>query len=148
MEEHEDHSFEKKVPTNAVCRTVNDFTGASDNTKKNSYQLLELLYHLREKMVDSAGVGQMENSSAWQKCSGDHPLQTAWAFWYDKKQLKKTDGTEFRNKLQKIGSFDTVESFWKTYLYLRRPSTLEMNVNLYLFRDGPNIAPMWEAFPR
>jgi translation initiation factor 4E len=99
-------------------------------------------------VTDSGNVGQMENSSAWVKNTGDHALQTAWAFWYDKKQLKKTDGVEFRNKLHKIGSFDTVEAFWKLYLYLRRPSTLEMNVNLYLFRDGPNIAPMWEAFPR
>jgi translation initiation factor 4E len=50
--------------------------------------------------------------------------------------------------LQKVGSFDTVESFWKLYLYLKRPSALESNVNLYLFRDGPEIAPMWECFPK
>ena len=130
------------------CLAADDRNGEWDSKKDDCSQFLQSLYHFRRRMVDSANVGQMENSSAWQKCSGDHPLQTAWAFWYDKKQLKKTDGTEFRNKLQKIGSFDTVESFWKTYLYLRRPSTLEMNVNLYLFRDGPNIAPMWEAFPR
>lgn len=24
---------------------------------------------------------------------------------------------------------------------------LEENVNIYLFRDGPSIAPMWECFP-
>jgi hypothetical protein len=99
-------------------------------------------------MTDAVNIGQMENTSVWVTNSNDHPLQTAWAFWYDKKQTKKTDGTEFRNKLHKIGSFDTVESFWKLYLFLKRPSKLEMNVNLYCFRDGPNIAPMWEAFPR
>lgn len=93
-------------------------------------------------------VGQMSNSSVWTKNSTDHPLQTAWSFWYDKKQSKKTDEHEFRNKLQKLGSFDTVESFWQLYLFLKRPSTLEINVNIYMFRDGPNIAPMWEAFPR
>ena len=46
-----------------------------------------------------------------------------------------------------MGSFDTVENFWKLYVFLKRPSALENNVNLYLFRDGPTIAPMWECFP-
>ena len=77
-----------------------------------------------------------------------HPLQTAWTFWYDKKESKKTSTTEFRDRLKKLATFDTVESFWNIYLHLKRPSVLEVNVNLYLFRDGPNIVPMWEAFPR
>ena len=80
--------------------------------------------------------------------AGDHPLQTAWAFWYDKKQFKKTDTTEYKSQLQKLAVFDTVEGFWKIYCYLKRPSALDLNVNLYLFRDGPSIVPMWEAFPR
>lgn len=52
---------------------------------------------------------------------------------------------EYRAGLRKLGSFSTVESFWKHYLYMKRPSHLENNVNLYLFRDGPNMAPMWEV---
>ncbi|CAE7815298.1 NCBP [Symbiodinium microadriaticum] len=56
--------------------------------------------------------------------------------------------SEYRASLIKLGSFDTVESFWKLYLYLKRPSVLDVNVNLYLFRDGPDIAPMWECFPK
>lgn len=83
-----------------------------------------------------------------ERCEGDHPLQTPWAFWYDRKQSKKTDTAEFKGQLHKLGSFDTVEGFWKLYCYLKRPSALEVNVNFYLFRDGPNIFPMWEAFPR
>ena len=79
---------------------------------------------------------------------GDHPLETGWAFWYDKKQSKKTDTTEFSGNLTKVGSFDSVEGFWKLYCHLKRPSALEVNSNLYLFRDGPTNAPMWEAFPR
>lgn len=84
-----------------------------------------------------------------ERAAGDHPLQTGWAFWYDvKKSNKKTDTVEFRTQLQKLGSFDSVESFWKLYCYIKRPSTLENNVNLYMFRDGPTNIPMWEAFPR
>ena len=78
---------------------------------------------------------------------GDHPLQTSWAFWYDKKG-KVVDPNDYRQRLNKLGSFDTVEGFWKLYCYLKRPSNLDLNVNLYLFRHGPEIIPMWEAFPR
>ncbi len=55
--------------------------------------------------------------------------------------------SEYRAGLIKLGSFDTVENFWKLYVFLKRPSALEVNVNLYLFRDSPTIAPMWECFP-
>mmetsp|Transcript_26423 Transcript_26423/g.26673 ORF Transcript_26423/g.26673 Transcript_26423/m.26673 type:complete len:241 (-) Transcript_26423:150-872(-) len=96
--------------------------------------------------IDS-NVGQMEQSTTWVREEGDHPLQTSWAFWYDKKQHKKQASDEFRAHLHKLGSFDTVESFWKLFVYMKRPSKLENNVNLYLFRDGPNFAPMWECFP-
>lgn len=84
--------------------------------------------------------------------ANDHPLQTPWAFWYDKKQpfttKTRVDASEFRGHLHKLGSFDSVESFWKMYCYLKRPSNLELNVNLYLFRDLPGMIPMWEAYPR
>lgn len=94
-------------------------------------------------------VGQMENSTVWDKGADEHHLQTAWSFWYDRKQTKKVGGaSEYRATLIKLGSFDTVETFWKLYLYLKRPSVLDVNVNLYLFRDGPDIAPMWECFPK
>lgn len=82
---------------------------------------------------------------------GDHPLQTGWAFWYDKKQRydpNKVDSNEYKGNLHKIGSFSTVEGFWKLYCHLKRPSTLDLNINLYLFRDGPQHVPMWEAYPR
>lgn len=93
-----------------------------------------------------------------------HPLQTAWAFWYDKKQrydpnkAQSNDPNEYKGQLHKIGAFDSVEGFWKLYCHLKRPSTLENNVNIYLFRDtipkdattpvSPIHIPMWEAYPR
>lgn len=86
---------------------------------------------------------------------GDHQLNSGWCFWYDKRSkpsaFNAASGSttvEYRNRLHKIGAFDTVEGFWKLYCHLKRPSQLDTNVNLYLFRDGPNIAPMWESFPK
>lgn len=90
------------------------------------------------------------NSIRIDKMPGDHDLQSSWSFWYDRKQNKKIghDAMDFRGQLQKLATFETVEGFWKIFCYLKRPSALEINVNLYLFRGGPNIVPMWEAFPR
>lgn len=34
------------------------------------------------------------------------------------------------------------------YIHVKRPSQLSRDVNLYMFRDLPNCAPMWEAFPQ
>jgi translation initiation factor 4E len=34
------------------------------------------------------------------------------------------------------------------YIHVKRPSQLNRDVNLYLFRDLPNCSPMWEAFPQ
>lgn len=101
-----------------------------------------------ENVTVPTNVGQMNNSTVWAPVEGEHKLQTPWSFWYDKGQHQHTkDAEKYRAMLIKLGSFDTVESFWKMYLHMKRPSALEHNVNLYLFRDGANIAPMWECFP-
>lgn len=90
-----------------------------------------------------------EKSFTWATGATDHPLQTSWSFWYDKKPSKRsTDPADYRSQLVKVGSFGTVESFWKMYSYMKRPSKLEQNVNMHVFREGANIAPMWECFPR
>ncbi|DAZ96215.1 TPA: hypothetical protein N0F65_012577 [Lagenidium giganteum] len=77
----------------------------------------------------------------------EHPLNTPWALWYDKKLPKKIDVGTYQSNLQKIATFSTVEDFWRHYIHVKRPSQLSRDVNLYLFRDRPNCAPMWEAFP-
>ncbi|EEY52911.1 eukaryotic initiation factor 4E, putative [Phytophthora infestans T30-4] len=67
---------------------------------------------------------------------------------YDKKMPKKIDVGTYQSNLQKIANFNTVEDFWRHYIHVKRPSQLSRDVNLYLFRDQPNCAPMWEAFPQ
>ncbi|KAG3120376.1 hypothetical protein PI124_g3664 [Phytophthora idaei] len=78
----------------------------------------------------------------------EHSLQTRWSLWYDKKMPKKIDVGTYQSNLQKIATFNTVEDFWRHYIHVKRPSQLSRDVNLYLFRDQPNCAPMWEAFPQ
>ena len=43
----------------------------------------------------------------------EHDLQTGWALWYDRKMPKKTDAGTYQSNLRKIGSFSTVEEFWR-----------------------------------
>ncbi len=104
--------------------------------------------------VEKSPAEQSSESVRVPRGPNDHLLQSGWCFWYDKRQkpsaFANANATtvEYRNRLHKIGAFDTIEGFWKLYCHLKRPSQLDQNVNLYLFRDGPQIAPMWEAFPK
>lgn len=40
---------------------------------------------------------------------GRHRLETAWTFWYDKKDKSK----DYEENLQQLGTFDTVEDFFR-----------------------------------
>ena len=42
-----------------------------------------------------------------------HPLQTTWTIWYHKKPKTAIGSTKYEDLLHKIGSFDTIEGFWK-----------------------------------
>ena len=77
----------------------------------------------------------------------EHALQTSWSFWYDRKAPKKTDQGTYQSNLHRLGSFETVEEFWRHYVHVKRPSELGRDTNLYLFRNVPECTPMWEAFP-
>merc|ERR1711879_1140280 len=47
--------------------------------------------------------------------------------------------------LRQLGSFNTIEGFYRHYTYLLRPSELPRDHNVLLFRKG--YKPMWEEFP-
>jgi translation initiation factor 4E len=76
---------------------------------------------------------------------GEHDLQCGWCFWYDKKEKRKSK--QFAANLHKLCEFSTVEGFWRHYVHLVSPATLNNDVNLHMFRAGPNNTPMWESYP-
>eukprot|EP01138_Halocafeteria_seosinensis_P011252 gb/GECG01011494.1/.p1 GENE.gb/GECG01011494.1/~~gb/GECG01011494.1/.p1 ORF type:complete len:244 (+),score=38.41 gb/GECG01011494.1/:1-732(+) len=97
-----------------------------------------------------------QNESHGQKSSHEgkqHPLESAWTFWYDKKLTRQeyveakrqNPDFQYQDNLNKLGTFDTVEGFWRHYIYLQRPSAMENDMNMYLFREGH--MPMWESYP-
>lgn len=64
-------------------------------------------------------------------------LENEWCFW-----TTKNTGGEFHDRMEMFASFKTVSEFWKIYLHLKRPSTLEERTDLFLFKKG--IFPEWE----
>jgi len=48
--------------------------------------------------------------------------------------------------LHSLGTFNSVESFWRHYSHLRRPSNIPNGCNVSVFRA--NLVPAWESFPR
>jgi len=75
-----------------------------------------------------------------------HPLESEWTFWYDKRpamgKRMKGEQESYESNLCPIGTFGTVEDFWRHYNYLVKPSKLELNSNYHFFKNG--IKPMWE----
>lgn len=103
--------------------------------------------------------------SAWgrsesRKCT---PLNAGRAR-YDKKLPHSAPPSDFKANLKRIGTFSTVEGFWRCatarklphvrqrasltpvcrhYVYLKRPSSLPRDVNVSVFRE--ELLPMWEV---
>jgi len=75
-----------------------------------------------------------------------HPLEFEWTLWYDKRPAtqKRIRGEQeqYESNLRPIGSFGTVEDFWRYYNHLVKPSKMENNSNYHLFKKG--VKPMWE----
>mmetsp|Transcript_26405 Transcript_26405/g.69777 ORF Transcript_26405/g.69777 Transcript_26405/m.69777 type:complete len:363 (+) Transcript_26405:68-1156(+) len=75
----------------------------------------------------------------------ESPLETAWTFWYDKKTTDRKESDQYMEGLKQLGSFNTIEGFYRHYTYLLRPSELPRDHNVLMFRKG--YKPMWEEFP-
>ena len=63
-------------------------------------------------------------------------LQNNWTFYLKERK---------NSKLHKIGTFDSVESFWSYYSYLIPPSKLESGSNYYLFKQ--DYQPFYDEQP-
>lgn len=64
----------------------------------------------------------------------------------DKKRKRGTcDETKFKSGLKTVASFKTIDDFYNIWSYMKKPTELACDVNLYLFRQG--LTPAWESFP-
>lgn len=78
--------------------------------------------------------------------NGEHLLQSPWTFWFARKMPKAHPSpVNYAEHLQKIASFNTVESFYRTYVYIARPHDLPKDSTFHMFKG--DVVPMWESFP-
>jgi len=96
------------------------------------------------------------DGNSFQCPDGEKRLQTPWTIHYmSNKTKKKTPAKrkkghvkEYLENLTYVGTFSSVEGFWRYYSWLKKPSELPMNnrSTLYMFRA--NLQPAWETFPQ
>merc|ERR1711974_267234 len=55
------------------------------------------------------------------------------------------DEHKFKSGLKTVSSFKTIDDFYNIWSYMKRPTELATDVNVYLFRQG--LIPAWESFP-
>lgn len=73
----------------------------------------------------------------------DANLHYVYSFWtFFKRDAKEKSLNEFQNELQKVVDVLSLDEFWGIYKHLKRPSSLDKNNEIMLFRN--NIKPYWE----
>mmetsp|Transcript_143133 Transcript_143133/g.398840 ORF Transcript_143133/g.398840 Transcript_143133/m.398840 type:complete len:230 (-) Transcript_143133:124-813(-) len=77
--------------------------------------------------------------------AGEHPLETAWTLWVDKKTTDRKEQSAYMEGLKQLGTFQTIEGFLRLLAFIKKPSTFPRDYNLLCFRNG--CKPMWEEFP-
>jgi len=70
------------------------------------------------------------------------PLEHAWSFWFDKYIGPGKTPQEYADALILVGTFDSVQVFWKWFNNLPPVSTIQTSSTLHLMKKG--IRPVWE----
>nr|XP_025866117.1 eukaryotic translation initiation factor 4E type 2-like isoform X1 [Vulpes vulpes] len=69
----------------------------------------------------------------------EHPLQYNYTFWYS----RRTPGCPTSSQsFEQIGTFASVEQFWRFYSHMVHPRDLTGHSDFRLFKEG--VKPMWE----
>lgn len=84
-------------------------------------------------------------ASSFHVPDNEHRLQTPWTlYWLNKQHLAPNSSqASYLSNLRKLGTFNSIESFWRHYCHLKRPSKLGHGFNVALFRA--NLVPAWEV---
>jgi translation initiation factor 4E len=72
------------------------------------------------------------------------PLNSTWIFWYASRK-EKDHHIPYGERLTKIAEFNTLQDFFKYYLYLKPVNEIDRNVDIGLFKEG--YQPLWESCP-
>lgn len=72
-------------------------------------------------------------------------MQTNWQFWYYARTQQSQEEKEkpYREQLKSLGNIPTIEHFFNYYVFLKKPSDMPRDIDLFFFRD--DNMPMWEV---
>eukprot|EP01134_Creolimax_fragrantissima_P001379 CFRG1379T1 len=74
---------------------------------------------------------------------GTFKIYTPFVLWYsDKSKKDQRSQTAYENTLQQVSVIRTLEEFWGTYCFLKRPDDFGFSSDFHLFKEG--ILPVWE----
>ena len=87
----------------------------------------------------------IEGESGENKLNVDNvPLNSTWIFWYASRK-EKDHHIPYCDRLIKIAEFNTLQDFFKYYLYIKPVYEIDRNVDIGLFKEG--YQPLWESCP-
>uniref|UniRef100_A0A2K6EHR2 Eukaryotic translation initiation factor 4E family member 2 n=1 Tax=Propithecus coquereli TaxID=379532 RepID=A0A2K6EHR2_PROCO len=73
----------------------------------------------------------------------EHPLWYNYTFWYSRRTPgHPTSSQSYEQNIEQIGTFASVEQFWRYYSHMVHPRDLTGHSDFHLFKEG--IKPMWE----
>ena len=95
--------------------------------------------HVRRPSLPDASDTSLENAS-----ESKIKLENTWTFWYTGFRAHQVGLTQnnYENTLQKIGTFDTVQDFWRYWNNIVNISDFPELATLSLFKEG--VKPLWE----
>ncbi|MCQ2820313.1 MAG: eukaryotic translation initiation factor EIF4E family protein [archaeon] len=69
-------------------------------------------------------------------------LSNKWSFWYISRN-ENVHHLSYKTRAMEVNSFNTMEDFFKTYMFLRPINEIERNNEIGLFKNG--YQPLWES---
>ena len=72
---------------------------------------------------------------------GENQLHSRWTFWYHRRG-GNSKNMDYNESIKGIGSFGTVEAYWKIYDHIVRPNDFKVTTDYHMFREG--VKPTWE----
>jgi len=69
-------------------------------------------------------------------------LENTWSFWYDKYIGPGQSFQEYEAALHQLGSFSSIQDFWKWYNFMPPITQLPPRSSYHLMKHG--IKPLWE----
>merc|ERR1719498_1707730 len=73
-----------------------------------------------------------------------HLMHNHWQFWYYSRAQQQLE-LPFRDQLKSLGTIPTIEHFFNYYVYLKKPTDMPRDIDLFFFRE--KNMPMWEDSP-